>query len=171
MKLMGQVWKKNEASIMDTAKRKSLSANFNMSIVLTTESESIYRDKTKFESDPLQQHSVPFPYQFVSNDHDVRQGTGLPTNFAKHTATADEIMMSAISSLKTQLMARFTVGNCCSNFHLLLFDFLRDGCGAARDNVGQCLQENEDPEFRVCCMWSKTDECIAKKNATESQKQ
>jgi hypothetical protein len=98
------------------------------------------------------------------------QSTGLPKDFVKNTkyeSTEDEIMLSAISSLKAQLMAKFTVGNCCSNFHLLLFDFLQDGCGAAKDNIGQCLQDNEDPEFRICCMWSTTDECDQKSKARQ----
>lgn len=135
------------------------------SIVLTTESKSILSDMHRFEDNQTLRATVPFSYRFVTNDHDVMQSTGLPENFMKKTAdhiAADDIMLSAVSSLKAQLMAKYTVGNCCSNFHLLLFDFLRDGCGAARDNVGQCLQENDDPEFRVCCMWSKTDECVEK---------
>lgn len=172
MKLMGQVWTNNQGPIRETANRRSLpEAVTNAHIVLTTEAESIFRDKAKFESDPQQRKSVPFDYQFVTNDEDVRQGTGLPANFGKHVknVTADDIMLSAVSSIQTQLMARFTVGNCCSNFHLLLFDFLRDGCGAARDNDAQCLQENKDPEFRVCCQWSKTDECIEKKKAKEEK--
>jgi hypothetical protein len=81
--------------------------------------------------------------------------------------TIDDIMLSAISSLKLQLHARHTVGNCCSNFHLLLFDFLEEGCGPAKDQNVECLQDNEAPEYRLCCLWSKTDECLNKKNATK----
>jgi hypothetical protein len=70
-------------------------------------------------------------------------------------------MLSAISSLKAQLLPRITIGNCCSNFHTLLNDFLSEGCGAASDNTFLCLQENEDPILRVCCGWHK--KCIAEK--------
>lgn len=158
MKLMGQVYTKHNELIPH--------GNNNVSIVLTTESKSVLDEMRNFEENTTLRSTVPFPYDFVTNHHDVMQSTGLPSDFLKQGAEAhvaeDDVMLSAVSSLKAQMMARFTIGNCCSNFHLLLFDFLRDGCGAARDNVGQCLQENEDPEFRVCCMWSKADECKEK---------
>lgn len=164
MKVMGQIWNTHQEVIGQSASHHG-AINGTTSIVLTTESQSVLRDKEKFEKDVMLRATVPFQYQFVTNDHDIMQSTGLPKNFIKNTnnvATLDEIMLSAISSLKAQLMAKFTIGNCCSNFHLMLFDFLQDGCGAAKDNIGQCLQDNEDPEFRLCCMWSKTDECDAK---------
>ena len=79
--------------------------------------------------------------------------------------TIDNIMLSAISSLKLQLHAHYTIGNCGSNLHLLLFDFLKEGCGATQQQqIVQCLQDDEDPKFRLCCEWSKSEECIAKKN-------
>jgi hypothetical protein len=70
-------------------------------------------------------------------------------------------MLSAMSSLKAQLLPRITIGNCCSNFHALLNDFLSEGCGAASENRFLCLQEYEDPALRVCCGWHK--QCIAAK--------
>ena len=75
---------------------------------------------------------------------------------------ADTIMLSAMSSLKAQLLPTLTIGNCCSNFHALLNDFLSEGCGAARDSQFLCLQEYEDPMLRVCCGWHR--QCIAEKN-------
>lgn len=164
MRIMSQIWNTHQ-EVIDQSAIVHGAVNKTTSIVLTTESQSVLKDKELFENDKALRATVPFDYQFVTNDHDIMQSTGLPKNFVKNTkntATLDEIMLSAMSSLKAQLMAKFTVGNCCSNFHLLLFDFLQDGCGAAKDNIGQCLQDNEDPEFRVCCMWSKTDECNAK---------
>eukprot|EP00548_Thalassiothrix_antarctica_P000152 CAMPEP_0194143908 /NCGR_PEP_ID=MMETSP0152-20130528/13007_1 /TAXON_ID=1049557 /ORGANISM="Thalassiothrix antarctica, Strain L6-D1" /LENGTH=173 /DNA_ID=CAMNT_0038843517 /DNA_START=335 /DNA_END=852 /DNA_ORIENTATION=- len=152
------------------------------SIVLTTESQSVLRDKEDFfnNSDPnLIKSILPFEYDFVTNeDHDVMQETGHPkehfdsyTKKEKEDITSDHIMLSMISSLKLQLMAKYTIGNCCSNFHLLLFHFLQSGCGAAQDNVGQCLQENEDAEFRLCCAWGKSEECTAKAAAVEKERQ
>lgn len=76
---------------------------------------------------------------------------------------ADSIMLSAISSLKAQLLPRMSIGNCCSNFHTLLNDFLSEGCGAASSNIFLCLQEYEDPRLRVCCGWHK--KCMAEKIA------
>jgi hypothetical protein len=71
----------------------------------------------------------------------------------KGNMTADEIMLSAVSSLKFQLLPRMTLGNCCSNFHVLLADLLAVGCGAAQENTFRCMQENEDPRLRICCGW------------------
>jgi hypothetical protein len=172
MKLMGQIWKTHEHAIKESAKNRG-TTDLTTSIILTTESQSVLRDKVNFEKNDTLRASVPFSYKFITNEHDVMQSTGLPSNFMKntgHVITSDEIMLSAMSSLKAQLMAKFTVGNCCSNFHLLLFDFLQDGCGAAKDNIGQCLQDNDDPEFRVCCMWSKSDECKEKSDAKNKKK-
>jgi len=70
-------------------------------------------------------------------------------------------MLSSISSLKLQLMARVSIGNCCSNFHAMLSDLMLAGCGAASDNKFMCLQEYDDPLLRVCCGWHK--QCIANK--------
>eukprot|EP00521_Asterionellopsis_glacialis_P016012 CAMPEP_0195309498 /NCGR_PEP_ID=MMETSP0707-20130614/38767_1 /TAXON_ID=33640 /ORGANISM="Asterionellopsis glacialis, Strain CCMP134" /LENGTH=273 /DNA_ID=CAMNT_0040373795 /DNA_START=1285 /DNA_END=2106 /DNA_ORIENTATION=- len=157
MKLMGQIWKKNEGALQGAA-----------DIVLTSESEQILAEKEKYETNATLKSLVPFDYRFITNDGDVMQGTGNPNNFAANLineTSADDIMLSAITSLKTQLKAGFSVGNCCSNFHNLIFDFLRDGCGAAEENWSQCLQENEDPELRVCCQWTKTDECLKKKES------
>jgi len=168
MKVMSQTWHKHNSTIKDITSAQGMSHAHATSIVLTTESQSVLREKKLFESNLTLKSQIPFDYNFVMNEHDVMQETGHPRDFMVLTAddvTADQVMLSAVSSLKAQLMAKFTVGNCCSNFHLLLFHFLQSGCGAARDNVGQCLQENEDAEFRLCCMWSKSDECQAKAEA------
>jgi hypothetical protein len=62
-------------------------------------------------------------------------------------------MISALSSLKAQLLPRVTIGNCCSNFHILLNDFLMEGCGVASTNTFYCMQETDDPLLVVCCGW------------------
>ena len=79
-------------------------------------------------------------------------------------ADPDANMLSSMSSLKAQLLPRLSIGNCCSNFHTLLSDFLVEGCGAASDNAFTCLQEYDgDPLLRVCCSWHK--ECRTNKKA------
>jgi hypothetical protein len=78
-------------------------------------------------------------------------------------------MESTLVALKLQLHAKHVIGNCCSNFHLLLFDLLRNGCGLAESQ--QCLQETKNPEYHVCCQWTKSDEFdiqYGRKNATAS---
>ncbi|KAI2488789.1 hypothetical protein MHU86_25843 [Fragilaria crotonensis] len=172
MKVMGQTWTTHQQAISQSAAASGVT-NLTLSIVLTSESQSVLRDMESFESNETIRQNVPFMYQFITNDHDVMQSTGLPKDFMKKAtdgSTREDIMLSTISSLRAQLMVKYSVGNCCSNFHLLLFDFLQDGCGAAKDNVAKCLQDNEDPEFRICCMWSKTDECGQKSKALQLQK-
>jgi hypothetical protein len=74
---------------------------------------------------------------------------------------ADTIMIAALSSLKAQLLPRVSIGNCCSNFHVLLNDFLSEGCGAAYQNTFRCIQEAQDPLLAICCGWHK--ECQMRK--------
>ena len=139
------------------------------SIIVTSESAQVQEEQQLYlKGDSV--NESPMPFQFVNNDFDLHQGTGNPEMMTSRVtnATHDEFMLSAISSLKLQLHARYTVGNCCSNFHLLLFDFLEEGCGPAKDQKAECMQENEDPEFRLCCRWSKTEECDRKRNITTS---
>jgi hypothetical protein len=138
-------------------------------IVVTTESQRVLRELEEFASNDTLRKSVPFPFRFVTNHRDVAQDTGYLEHIADHpTLTADKAMLSALSSLKAQLATSITVGNCCSNFHLLLSDLLSEGCGARKDSNFQCLQDHDDPEFRICCGWDKSTECRARRNQTKS---
>jgi len=138
-------------------------------VVVTTESNLVreqldeYVQMMKSDNHTL---SSKFPARFITNDHDVMQGTGsVGKHFHKFTTTtADEIMVSAFSSLKAQLATAITVGNCCSNFHLLLKDLLHAGCGTQENNIFQCLQDNPNPEHRLCCMWDKSERCVARRS-------
>ncbi len=87
------------------------------------------------------------------------------------TNDADAIMISALSSLKAQLLPRLSIGNCCSNFHILINDFLFEGCGAASSSTFHCIQETEDPLLMVCCGWHhdchlRKKELLLQMNAT-----
>jgi hypothetical protein len=174
MIMMGRVWKKHQPDILESMKRKGrrqavLPESFNGSLIVTSEAPEMRKAQEIFEKQ-RPRGLLPFNFRFVNNDYDHSQGTGNPLlmgkSVANKTVAMDEMMLSAISSLKIQLHARYTIGNCCSNFHLLMFDFLRDGCGASRNQLSECMQDNEDPEFRLCCQWTKTGECLAKKNQT-----
>lgn len=170
MKLMGTTWEKHEQFFSDARNEAAIVKKINekdvvASIIVTSESAQVQEEQQLYlKGDSV--NESPIPFQFVNNDFDLHQGTGNPEMMTSRVtnATHDEFMLSAISSLKLQLHARYTVGNCCSNFHLLLFDFLEEGCGPAKDQEAECMQENEDPEFRLCCRWSKTEECDRKRN-------
>jgi hypothetical protein len=77
-----------------------------------------------------------------------------------NTPTADDMMVSALSSLLAQLgPVTLSIGNCCSNFHVLLNDLLLESCGAGSsgdyDHTFRCLQETANPMLMVCCGWRK----------------
>jgi hypothetical protein len=123
-----------------------------------------------FVSNVTAQSSLPYKFHVLSNERDVTPNTGFvlsATDKQNATFTADEALLSAMSSLKLQLLARVTVGNCCSNFHVLLADFLAGGCGSANINAFHCLQEHDDPNFRVCCGWFKN--CVEEKKLSIAQ--
>lgn len=119
-------------------------------VVLTTEDSSI------MESSKAYAANESFPLRFVSNKKDTFQGTGNPRIFARK---GDAVMTSTLVSIKLQLHAGIVFGNCCSNFHLVLFDLLSEGCGAVPEPTTMCLQEHPDPRFHICCGWTKTEEC------------
>lgn len=101
--------------------------------------------------------------QWLSNAFVLSRGIPFTVWSSKGESDADEVMLSAVSSLKAQLLPRVSIGNCCSNFHVMLNDFLSEGCGAASDNTFMCLQEYDDPLLHVCCGWHH--ECMEKKKA------
>lgn len=133
-------------------------------VVVTTESKAIHFEVSNYANET---ESV-FPMRIITNHRDVMQNTGFIEGERAGQPSADDAMISAISSLKAQLTTRVTVGNCCSNFHLLLSDFLRSGCGASSVNTFQCLQDHPDPEYRICCRWDKTETCNQRR-ATNKQ--
>jgi hypothetical protein len=147
----------------------------NPTLIFTSESKDMLREYHQFNSNKSAQSALPHRFRLVTNEHDVTPdsgfapsifgdangGIGGATNSSSHRSrnlgkssfSADEAMLSAMSSIRHQLLARVTVGNCCSNFHVLLADLLASGCGAARRNTFHCLQEHPDPRYRVCCGW------------------
>jgi hypothetical protein len=130
-----------------------------VSIVVTTESQDVLNEIDKYRQTTLTANSPPFPFTFVLNRKDIMQGTGFFQNQQNVSWTADAALLSAMSSLQLQMMTRVTVGNCCSNFHLLLADLLSEGCGASPQNTFQCLQDHDDPNVRPCCSWDKSEMC------------
>lgn len=124
-------------------------------VIFTTESSSMVDDKDAFMS------SHPdFSLRIVSNTHDNIPNTGFISS-ADASVNPDASLLSAVTSLRFQLLARVTLGNCCSNFHTLLGDLLGAGCGAASTNEFHCFQEMNDPSLRICCGWFK--DCQEKK--------
>merc|ERR1712176_523975 len=128
-------------------------------IILTSESSKILRSRFQF------QRNNTFPFKFIVNENDVTQGTGRPNHFQKISSniTSDEVMLSTVMALKMQLLGQSTILNCCSSFHKVILSFLRRGCGAVQMNHFECLQDNENPLFRLCCHYSRTSNKISPK--------
>ena len=144
-----------------TTKSRHMAEENIRNIVLTSESKEMLQARHRYNADEN------FPLTLIANDEDVAQGTGNPKEYNKMNSrniTADDIMLSTMTSLNMQLMAAHTVGNCCSNFHKLMLEFLSRGCGAAPRNIFECLQDNENPEYRLCCQWSANQECKNKRS-------
>ena len=134
-----KMWKKLDRSLDDST------------IVLTTESREMMTD--------MQAYAEQKPgLTVLTNSHDKDRDSGGGTSIRK-VIESDILMLSAISSLQLQLATRATIGNCCSNFHVMMLTFLSEGLGAAKEHHFHCLQEEDDPEFLVCC-W-KGPRCTA----------
>ena len=128
----------------------------NPNIVFTTEAQSVVKEQQAYVS-----HEQSLPFRFITNAHDITPDTGYLVN---SNITADDAMLSSLSSFQAQLLARTTIGNCCSNFHHMLNDFLMEGCGAASTNSFMCLQESDNPMLRICCAWHRN--CKRTPNST-----
>jgi hypothetical protein len=123
------------------------------------------KEQKEFEKNATLQQDFPFRFKFLTNNFDVTPDSGFVKDIQQTmNFTADDSMLSAVTSLKFQLLPRVSLGNCCSNFHVLLNDFLVEGLGAASENSFKCFQEFTDPRLKICCGWHK--EC--KKDRAEA---
>ena len=163
------VWPSSNSTT--SRRRLALSSDSWPTIIFTSESNEMVREQEAFAAElhnPNSSIAAKYgSYRIVSNTRDVTPDTGKFKNKQNSNITADDAMLSALSSMQFQLLARVSVGNCCSNFHVLLADLLAAGCGAASTNKFYCMQENDDPHLRICCQWGG-DRCIeARKRAIE----
>jgi hypothetical protein len=127
-------------------------------LIMTTEDESLFKQRLLFNE------ASQFPLDFVVNEQDSLQGSGNAKVFGEN---ADNIMISSLIALQMQFHAGHVYGNCCSNFHLMLFDFLREGCGLTTQTT--CLQETKD--YNVCCQWTRTEECTVIRDEFRNEKE
>ena len=149
MQVTSDIWSKHLNATGQTGK------DLKPAIIFTTESNSVAEQQIDFAGSEERQSKYPHRFQFITNTKDVTPGTGLLKKKAadRKGITADEAMISSMSSLQAQMKARVSIGNCCSNFHTLLSDYMMEGCGSASDSTFVCLQEHDDPINRVCCGW------------------
>eukprot|EP00934_Nitzschia_sp_Nitz4_P005597 Nitzschia sp. Nitz4//scaffold36_size144017//83321//84991//NITZ4_003099-RA/size144017-processed-gene-0.238-mRNA-1//1//CDS//3329549495//5587//frame0 len=136
MKLAKETWMKTGSN-----------GNVQGSVIVTTE------DKKLFEMRHGYINKTGFPLSLIVNEEDSLQSTGAVKEYGEQ---ADEVVKSSILALQMQLHAGQVFGNCCSNFHLMLFDILREGCGIVIPKA-RCLQETK--KYNICCAWTKGNEC------------
>ena len=84
------------------------------------------------------------------------QGSGNPKSMGK--VLTDSVHLSSIVAINLQLYSSVFFGNCCSNWHNVVFDFVYSGCSRT-NGVPQCFQEDADPKYHICCAWLTTEEC------------
>jgi hypothetical protein len=155
MKGVSQLWREHQ---------NKTGTKSHPAVVFTTEATGMVQAQKEFASNVTLQSGFPFEFRFVTNDRDVVPDSGFVKHFIKKAnATANDFMLSAMTSFKFQLLPRVSLGNCCSNFHILLNDFLAEGLGAASENTFKCFQEfrDEDIDLKICCGWHH--QCKAEK--------
>lgn len=105
-------------------------------IVLTTEDETIIKASESY----AEEHDEDFT--FTTNAHDVAQGSGaysdLPQN--KRDYSKEDILASTMASWAFQLEPGHSFLNFCSNWHVVMFDSIRFGCG--RSNSASVKKQN-----------------------------
>mmetsp|Transcript_16444 Transcript_16444/g.31161 ORF Transcript_16444/g.31161 Transcript_16444/m.31161 type:complete len:711 (+) Transcript_16444:80-2212(+) len=121
-------------------------------VLITSELPNIMELARNFSANNLYLKKLPFHPIWITNTNDVHQGNGSTKRpILTGGATADDIILSILSSFKLQMNAATTIGNCCSNFHQTLFHLLRGGCGLHIENKGQCLQYRNESMYQLCC--------------------
>lgn len=145
-------------------------------IMVTTESTKVLQQKRNWTRSLQKPSWQKLDLELGHNMYDVTQDTGLIRTLTKtspYTTSADDVMVSVVSSLRAQLLHhRVVLGNCCSNFHRLMQIYVRNGCSSNWDAEFVCLQDHPDEEFRLCCAWDKAERCLERmgKNATKIAK-
>ena len=141
MKILEQLWRKPGIS------NQFGSGSNHVNVLLTSDDSKVLEEQKRFMADDTLRASLSFTPKFILNNHDVNQSNV----WSRPTVTADQQLLNTLSSLKLQLNAKYSFGNCCSHFHSVIFDLLKGGCGITKHVHTECLQENENPEFQLCC--------------------
>jgi len=114
-------------------------------VVLTSESKQVMEERFNYTE------KEDFPFRFIVNDEDPRQGSGKPGNYRVSGSNADGVMLSSLTAIKMQMMSESTVLNSCSNFHMLMNSLLIMGCSKSKNNFVETLHRNDNPAFRMKC--------------------
>ncbi|KAG7357533.1 hypothetical protein IV203_002221 [Nitzschia inconspicua] len=128
-------------------------------LVLTSEEDTIMEQGKSYHE------NTTFPFTFVVNDKDPMQGSGFASDLKEHHS-ADFVIVSSLLAIKMQLQAKHLIGNCCSNFHMLMVDFIRSSAGVVPNATFECLRDNEEQRFRMCCFGCKPGDAYYNETAS-----
>ena len=139
-------------------------------LIMTTEDPKVFNHSYAYQS------NASFPFQFMVNDKDNLQGSGLPRHFR---ADGENTVVSSLMTLKMHLNAGKVYLNSCSNWHLVLARLVTSQCGVKRHRHEFIYSnQNDDPTFfpvrvaksfvdediprkyRICCSWSSEPSCV-----------
>jgi len=135
-----------------------------VTILFTTESPRIVEECVNFTSNTELLSHHAYNYSFIRNKNDVLPDTGdfhRPSKRVGAPFTADENVISALTTMKLQLFAQTSFFNCCSHFHTIMRELLHLGLGSSRNHHPICMDTMKDPRLRICCTW--TPQCKEKK--------
>jgi hypothetical protein len=136
-------------------------SNITFDVLITSETKDIVEQAYAFSNNSKYMSQFPFTPRWITNTNDIRQGNGATKRpILKPGETGDDIILSILSSFKLQMNAASTIGNCCSNFHQVIFHLLRGGCGAEYGNNGQCLQSRNESIYQLCCQFKTKPRCV-----------
>ena len=144
--------RKKQYNINNDTIRGENSTNDNFvhdTVILTSESKDILQSRLAYIP-----KNESFPFEFIVNEEDVGQGSGNPNSFAssQNGFTPDDVMISSLVSMKMQIHSESMILNSCSNFHILIGTLVHVGC--SRTNYSETLLQNDNPEFRMKCLWT-----------------
>jgi hypothetical protein len=160
MKLLKSRWFEEEGLHQGHSNETNVTAN----IIVTSEVPNIMELARDFSTNELYQNKMPFHINWITNTNDVHQANGNSNRpILTEGTTADDVMLSILSSFKLQMNAAATIGNCCSNFHQTIFHLLRGGCGLHIDNTGQCLQYRKESIYQLCCDVKVKRSCVKRR--------
>ena len=135
-------------------------SNITFDVLITSETKDIVEQAYAFSNNSKYMSQFPFTPRWITNTNDIRQGNGNNGRFLKMGVGGGDVLMSILSSFKLQMNAASTIGNCCSNFHQVIFHLLRGGCGAEYGNNGQCLQSRNESIYQLCCQFKTKPRCV-----------
>ena len=130
-------------------------------VFITSEMKTVMETALAFSSNTTYMSKMPFTPRWITNTNDVHpdNGTSKRPKIAKGK-NADDIVLSSLSVLKMHMNAESTIGNCCSNWHQIIFHLTGSGCGLHIQNAGECIQHRPEPIFQACCEKKATPRCV-----------